>query len=96
MGRRRRDVERNLSAKEFVRRLRRLADALEAGERVRLQVAGERIRIPATATLSIEHERGSREEEIEFQIKWALAQSVGRERRPTSHRKRQPKSIGPA
>jgi len=96
MVRRRRDVERNLSAKEFIRRLRKLADALEAGERVRLQVAGERIRIPATATLSIEHERGSREEEIEFQIRWGISQSVKAERRPPSHRRLRRKLIGPA
>lgn len=96
MARRRRDVERNLSAKEFIRRLRKLADALEAGERVRLQVAGERIRIPARATLSIEHERGSREEEIEFQIKWAIGQSVKAVRRPTPRRRLRRKLIGPA
>ena len=96
MTQRRRDVERNLSAKEFIRRLRRLADALEAGERVRLQVAGERIYIPATAMLSIEHERGSREEEIEFQIKWAIGRSVKAERRPTSRRRSRRKLKGPA
>jgi hypothetical protein len=35
-------------------------------------LAGEKISIPPTAIISIEHERGASEEEIEFQIKWPL------------------------
>ena len=53
-------------------KLRRLADALEGGKTFRIQVAGERIRVPRRAQLSIEHERGEGEEEIEFQLKWSL------------------------
>lgn len=55
-------------------KLRRLADALETGEPFRIQVAGERIRVPARASFSVEHERGDDEEEIEFQLKWAVAE----------------------
>ena len=67
-----RDVERMYSTADVVAKLRRLADALETGEPFRIQVAGERIRVPARAEFSIEHERGEGEEEIEFQLKWPL------------------------
>ena len=69
-----RDVERVYSTSEVVTKLRRLADALESGEPFRIQVAGERIRVPARAQFSVEHERGDDEEEIEFQLKWELAE----------------------
>ncbi len=65
-----RDVEKNYPLDQFVEKLRRLADAIESGERFEIQVAGERVQVPARAVFSIEHERGEREEEIEFQIKW--------------------------
>ena len=67
-----RDVERMYSTHEVVAKLRRLADALEQGRPFRIQVAGERIRVPARAQFSIEHERGHDEEEIKFQLKWPL------------------------
>ena len=67
-----RDVERMYSTHEVVAKLRRLADALEQDRPFRIQVAGERIRVPARAQFSIEHERGHDEEEIEFQLKWSL------------------------
>lgn len=67
-----RDVEKSYSTSEVVAKLRRLADALETGKPFRIQVAGERIRVPARAEFSIEHERGSDEEEVEFQLKWTL------------------------
>jgi amphi-Trp domain-containing protein len=65
-----RDVERVYSTSEFVSKLRRLADALERGERFEIQVAGERIYVPARAEFNVEHEREGNEEEIEFQLKW--------------------------
>ncbi|MCX6058539.1 MAG: amphi-Trp domain-containing protein, partial [Chloroflexi bacterium] len=37
-----------------------------------IQVAGERIFIPATVVINIEHERDDSSEEVEFQLKWAL------------------------
>lgn len=66
-----RDIEKIYSTSEFVAKLRRLADALESGEQFEIQVAGERIYVPARAEFNIEHERGGGEEEIEFQLKWA-------------------------
>ncbi len=68
-----RDVERVYSTGEVVAKLRRLADALEGNKPFRIQVAGERIRVPARAQFSVEHERDDDEEEIEFQLKWARA-----------------------
>jgi amphi-Trp domain-containing protein len=67
-----RDVEKIYATEEVVAKLRRLADALEAGRTFRISVAGERIRVPARAQFSIEHERGEGEEEVEFQLKWSL------------------------
>ena len=65
-----RDVERVYSTSEFVSKLRRLADALEAGERFEIQVAGGRGYVPSRAEFNVEHERGGQDEEIEFQLKW--------------------------
>jgi len=65
-----RDIEKVYSTSEFVAKLRRLADALEKGQRFEIRIAGERIYVPVRAEFSIEHERGDEEEEIEFQIKW--------------------------
>ena len=67
-----RDVERFPSVEDAVAKLRRLADALESDKPFRIQIAGERIRVPRRARLSIEHERGDDDEEIEFQLKWSL------------------------
>ncbi len=65
-----RDIEKSYSNKEFVEKLRRLADAIENGKRFEIQIAGERIYVPVRASFNIEHEREGNSEEIEFQIKW--------------------------
>jgi amphi-Trp domain-containing protein len=70
-----RDVERIYSTTDTVAKLRRLADALEQEKPFRIQIAGERIVVPDHAEFSIEHERGSDSEEIEFQFTWSLAGS---------------------
>ena len=48
-----RDIERVYSTSEFVSKLRRLADALERGERFEIQVARERIYVPARAEFNV-------------------------------------------
>lgn len=68
----RRDVEKDYPAKQFVAKLRRLAHSIEQGTRFQIQVAGERVSVPSTATINIEHERGGAEEEVEFQLTWRL------------------------
>jgi amphi-Trp domain-containing protein len=65
-----RDVEKVYSTSEFVSKLRRLANALEAGERFEIQVAGERIYVPVRAEFNVEHEREGINEETKFQLKW--------------------------
>ncbi len=65
-----RDIEKTYSTSQFVMKLRRLADALERGEKFEIQIAGERIYVPVGAHFNVEHEREGMEEEIEFQIKW--------------------------
>ena len=66
-----RDVERDCPTDRFVETLRRLADALEAGEPFRIQVGGKRFTVPADAALSIEHEVADGDEELELQLKWS-------------------------
>jgi len=65
-----RDIEKDYPLKDFAAKLRRLADAIEAGEQFEIQVAGERIYVPVRARYNIEHERGPDGEELEFQITW--------------------------
>jgi amphi-Trp domain-containing protein len=67
-----RDIEKDYPLPQFIEKLRRLADALETGQRFQIQIAGERISVPVGATYNIEHERSDDEEEIEFQIKWSI------------------------
>jgi amphi-Trp domain-containing protein len=69
---RKRDIEKNYPTTQFVKKLRRLADCIEQGKKFQIQVAGERISIPATAIINIEHERDASSEELEFQLKWLL------------------------
>ena len=70
MAKKKRDIERTYTAKQFVSKLRRLADAIENDQRFRIQIGGERVSVPSDATISVEHERAGKEEEVEFQIRW--------------------------
>jgi len=65
-----RDVESIRSRAKFVAALRRVADAIENHEPVRIQVASKRFVVPATARFSIEHEAEGADEELELQLKW--------------------------
>ncbi len=67
-----RDLEKAYSTKEFVDKLRRLADSIEQKKRFRIQIAGERISVPPDAIFNIEHEREGDNEEVEFQMKWVV------------------------
>jgi amphi-Trp domain-containing protein len=67
---RERDIERDYPPKQFVAKLRRLADCIESGKPFRIQVAGERVSVPASASISVEHEREGDEEELELQMRW--------------------------
>lgn len=65
-----RDVTKSYPLKDFIKKLRRFADALEKGQRFEIQIGGKRIRVPRNAQVSIEHEATKVGEEIEFQIRW--------------------------
>lgn len=65
-----RDLERTYSRQQFVAKLRRFADAIEKERPFTIQVAGERLHIPARAVFNIEHERAEGEHELEFQLRW--------------------------
>jgi len=65
-----RDVTKGYPKSQFVAKLRRLADSIETGEAFSIQIARERIHVPARAVFTIEHEKDADAEEIEFQITW--------------------------
>ena len=65
-----RDIEKTYTTRQTIQKLRRLADCLEAGKAFRIQIANERVYIPADIVLNIEHEREGKHEEVEFQFKW--------------------------
>ena len=67
---RKRDIEKTYPRREFVAKLRRLADAIEKNAPFTIQVAGERLRIPAAARFNIEHEKTRGQHELEFQLQW--------------------------
>ena len=70
-----RDLTKTYARSQFVAKLRRLADSVESGEAFTIQVAGERLRIPATAVFNIEHERNGDRQELEFQLSWASTEA---------------------
>jgi amphi-Trp domain-containing protein len=69
-ARRDRDLERTYTRAQFVAKLRRFADSIEEGKSFGIQVAGERLRIPADAEFTVEHEREGGVDELEFQVRW--------------------------
>ena len=64
------DVEKTYPIGDFIAKLRRLADCLEAGKQFEIMIEGERIYVPVRAVYNVEHEREEGSEEIEFQIRW--------------------------
>ena len=68
-----RDIEKNVPTAQFVDTLRRLADAMEAGEPFRIQVQNQRFTVPADAEIVIEHEVDGDEEELAFELQWKNA-----------------------
>jgi amphi-Trp domain-containing protein len=68
-----RDLTKTYSRAQFAAKLRRLADAIESGRAFTIQVAGEKLRVPADVTFNIEHESAGSDEELEFQLLWRSA-----------------------
>lgn len=70
-----RDLTKTYSRAQFVAKLRRLADAIESERAFTIQVASERLRVPANAAFNIEHERSKGQQELEFQVIWAAREA---------------------
>lgn len=64
------DVEKSYTNRENAAKLRRLADSLEQGKAFEIQIAGNRIYVPASAEIEFEYQREDDEQEIEIEIKW--------------------------
>ena len=73
-----RDIEKTYALPEFIAKLRRLADALESGARFDIQVAGERVWVPAGASYNIEHERSGNEERSNFRSSGEKSERIAR------------------
>ena len=70
-----RDLTKTYSRVQFVEKLRRLADAIEAEKAFEIQVAGERLYVPASAEFNVEHERSDGRQELEFQVIWSTREA---------------------
>ena len=66
------DVERSYTPAQTADKLRRIADAIEEGKSFRLQVAGNRLRVPTDGAIEIEMQTDADASagEIEIEIKW--------------------------
>ncbi|EKE24960.1 MAG: hypothetical protein ACD_5C00343G0003 [uncultured bacterium] len=62
-------MEKELSRKAYINKLYRLIESLKDGKAYTIQIKGKRIRVPASAEISIEYEKDG-ENELEFQVKW--------------------------
>lgn len=67
-----RDVTRHYSDRRHIEQLERLVACMKDGSAFEIQVDNERIRAPAHALFSIDHERGGGIEELEFQFRWMI------------------------
>ena len=65
-----RDVTKTYSTNQNIAKLERLIESLRNGESFEIQVDNKRVRVPADAEFSIEHEREGDSEELEFQFRW--------------------------
>lgn len=71
-AKRKREAEVTYSAKQTISKPERLIRGIRTGKQFTIHIAGERIRVPKGAQLSIAHEREKDQEEIEFQLTWKV------------------------
>ena len=64
------EVEKSYANRDSADKLRRLAEALEEGKAFEIQIAGQRVYVPAHASVEFEYSREGDEEEIEIELKW--------------------------
>jgi len=65
-----RDVTKTCSTDQNIQKLERLVEALRKNQAFEIQVAGERLHVPASTEFSIEHEQEGPVHELEFQFRW--------------------------
>jgi amphi-Trp domain-containing protein len=65
------EIKKEYPIEELAAKLRKLADGLESGGLLEMEIAGHPVRIPTDAEILVEYERGEGEEEFEIQIKWS-------------------------
>jgi amphi-Trp domain-containing protein len=65
-----RDVTKTYTTEQNIAKLERLVKALRENTAFEIQVAGERLTIPAGTEFSIEHEQEGPLHELEFQFRW--------------------------
>jgi amphi-Trp domain-containing protein len=70
-----REIELDVTTEEFVRRLRELAHAIEAGDAYTVSLQDVILRIPSDAQCRIEFEESDSEVELEFEVRWRRAES---------------------
>jgi len=64
------DLEQSYTNKETARKLRRIADAIEAGRSFRVQINGHRVTVPEDAEFEIELETDRNKGELEIEMRW--------------------------
>ena len=64
------EVEKSYANRDAAAKLRRLAEALEEGKPFEIQIAGQRVYVPASATVEFEYAREGDEEELEIEVTW--------------------------
>jgi len=64
------EIEKNLSKKVFLDKLKRLIKNLEKNKAFTIQVSGKKISVPSDAGLRIEFEKDGRKGELEFELRW--------------------------
>jgi amphi-Trp domain-containing protein len=64
------NVEQTFAIRETAMKLRRIADAIEAGKSFRIQINGNRVLVPAGARIDIELQHEEYDGEVEVDISW--------------------------
>ncbi len=65
-----REIELDVTTEEFVRRLRELAHAIEAGDAYTISLQDVILRIPTDAQCRIEFEESDSDLELELELRW--------------------------
>jgi amphi-Trp domain-containing protein len=65
-----REIEKNISKKAFINKLKRLIANLESHEAFTIQIKKKKINVPAKTELRVEYEKDGLGGELEFELKW--------------------------